>query len=176
TGIPTNYRVNQDCSRRRQAEETIAANPVDPTDVIGGQNDSRIGFNHCGYDWSLDGGNTWGDQVPPFYQYQQPDGHVPDACSDPTATFDARGNAYSGGVVFNVSTPANSVVVMKSNAGIGGQFWHTPAALSFQTFRDTPVGLVAANANPNIFNDKELMVADANASSPKANNVHMTWT
>src|SRR5205823_4779132 len=73
SGIPVNYRVNQDCSRRRQAEETIVANPVDPTDVIGGQNDSRIGFNHCGYDWSLDGGNTWGDQVPPFYQYQQPD-------------------------------------------------------------------------------------------------------
>src|SRR5437879_4653558 len=28
SGIPTNYRVNQDCSLRRQAEETIVANPV----------------------------------------------------------------------------------------------------------------------------------------------------
>jgi hypothetical protein len=107
SGIPTNYRVNQDCSFRRQAEEVIVANPVNPSNVVAGQNDSRIGFNHCGYDWSFDGGNTWGDQVPPFYQFQQPDGHVPDACSDPTATFDARGNAYIGGVFFNVSTPAN---------------------------------------------------------------------
>jgi len=63
----TNIRVNQDCSRRRQAEEVIAINPTDPDNLIAGQNDSRIGFNHCGYDFSFDGGKTWGDMVPPFY-------------------------------------------------------------------------------------------------------------
>jgi hypothetical protein len=40
------HRVNQDCTFRRQAEETIAANPVDGNNLIAGQNDSRIGFNH----------------------------------------------------------------------------------------------------------------------------------
>ena len=83
-----NIRVNQDCSLRRQAEEVIAIDPNDSKHLIAGQNDSRVGFNHCGYDWSFDGGNTWGDQVPPFYQFVMADGHTADACSDPTATFD----------------------------------------------------------------------------------------
>lgn len=57
----TNTRVNQDCSLRRQAEETILINPTNENNIIAGQNDSRIGFNHCGYDWSFDGGKRWGD-------------------------------------------------------------------------------------------------------------------
>jgi hypothetical protein len=67
---------HQDCSLRRQAEEVIAINPTDPDNLIAGQNDSRIGFNHCGYDFSLDGGKTWGDMVPPFYQLILGDGHT----------------------------------------------------------------------------------------------------
>jgi hypothetical protein len=42
---------HQDCSLRRQAEEVIAINPTDPDNLIAGQNDSRIGFNHRGYDF-----------------------------------------------------------------------------------------------------------------------------
>ena len=53
-----NIRVNQDCSYRRQAEEVIAINPKDENNLIAGQNDSRIGFNPCGYDWSFDVGKT----------------------------------------------------------------------------------------------------------------------
>ncbi len=171
-----NIRVNQDCSLRRQAEEAIAINPTNERNLVAGQNDSRIGFNHCGYDWSFDSGRTWGDQIPPFYQLVALDGHTFDACSDPTATFDADGNAYVGGVLFDVGAAASAFVVMKSNAGIGGAFYHTPSPLSFQTSRDTPVGVVANDNNPNIFHDKEFIVADANAGSPKKNNVYATWT
>ncbi|MBI5300943.1 MAG: exo-alpha-sialidase [Chloroflexi bacterium] len=172
-----NIRVNQDCSLRRQAEEVIAINPTNPRNLIAGQNDSRIGFNHCGYDWSFDGGRTWGDQVPPFWQFILADGHTADACSDPTATFDANGNAYVGGILFDINSAASAFVVVKSNAGIGGAFYHSPdASLSFQTYRDTPVGVVANDNNPNVFHDKEYIVADANASSPKKNNVYATWT
>jgi hypothetical protein len=172
-----NTRVNQDCSLRRQAEEVVVVNPTDRMNLIAGQNDSRIGFNKCGYDWSLDGGKTWGDQVPPFYQFVLADGHTADACSDPTASFDSTGNAYVGGVLFDINSDASAAVVAKSNAGIDGQFYHTPnSALSFQTYRDTPLGVVASNNDPNIFNDKELLVADSNPASPKANNVYMTWT
>jgi len=171
-----NVRVNQDCSLRRQAEEVIAVNPTNPNNLIAGQNDSRIGFNHCGYAWSFDGGKTWGDQVPPFYQFQLAGGHTADACSDPTATFDAAGNAYVGGVLFDVASPASAFVVAKSNAGIGGAFYHTPAALSFQTYRNTPLGVIANDNNPNIFHDKEFIVADSSPTSPKANNVYATWT
>jgi hypothetical protein len=67
-----NIRVNQDCSLRRQAEEVVVINPTNPQNLIAGQNDSRVGFNKCGYDFSFNGGRTWGDQLPPFYQFLNP--------------------------------------------------------------------------------------------------------
>jgi len=171
-----NTRVNQECSLRRQAEEVIAINPTEDDNLIAGQNDSRLGFNHCGYDFSFDGGKTWGDQVPPFYQFILPDGHTADACSDPTVTFDADGNAYVGGILFDIFGAASAFVVAKSNADLGGSFFHTPAALSFQTSRDVPLGIVAADDDPSVFHDKEFLVADATKTSPKKNNVYGTWT
>jgi hypothetical protein len=171
----TNTRVNQDCSFRRQAEEAIQLNPLDERNMVAGQNDSRIGFNHCGYDWTFNGGKTWGDQVPPFWQFQLLDGHTSDACSDPTVAFDSRGNVYVGGVFFDVASDANAVLVMKSNAPNGGAFYHSPnPAGGFQEYRDLPPGVVANDAVE--FNDKELMTADAHVSSPKRDNVYMTWT
>ena len=175
-GGAQNIRVNQDCSLRRQAEEVIAINPTNPDNVIAGQNDSVLGFNHCGYDFSFDGGKTWGSQAPPFYQFLNGDGVVFDACSDPTATFDSRGNAYIGGVLFEINYADSAFLVAKSNAGIGGAFYHSPVASAFQTYSTLPLGVVANDNDPNIFNDKEFIVADATASSPKADNVYATWT
>jgi hypothetical protein len=175
-GKTTDVRVNQDCSMRRQAEEAIAVNPTNPKNLIAGQNDSRVGFNHCGVDWSLDGGATWGDQLPPFYQYVQLDGHTADACSDPTETFDSQGNAYTGGVIFDISSAANSVVVMKSNAHLHGTFYHNPGPGAFQEFSTDTPGVIASDNDPNVFNDKELMTADWHKGSPKHDNVYMTWT
>jgi hypothetical protein len=176
-GAVDNIRVNQDCSLRRQAEEVVVANPTNSKNLIAGQNDSRIGFNHCGYDWSFDGGESWGDQVPPFYQFVMADGHTADACSDPTATFDSQGNAYVAGVLFDVGSAASAFVVAKSNAGIGGAFYHSPnPAGGFQTYRDTPLGVVASDNDPNVAHDKEFIVADSTSSSPKADNVYATWT
>lgn len=172
----SNIRVNQDCSRRRQAEEVVVVNPNNPKNLIAGQNDSRIGYNHCGYDWSFDGGKTWGDMLPPFYQFLLKDGHTADACSDPTATFDADGNAYIAGILFDIASPASALVSMKSNAGIGGEFYHSPLVQPFQTYRNTPVGVVASDNDPNIAHDKEFIVADASVSSSKKNNVYATWT
>lgn len=174
--IGKNTRVNQDCSLRRQAEEVVVVNPTNPNNLIAGQNDSRIGFNHCGYDFSFDKGKSWGDQVPPFWQFQLLDGHTSDACSDPSVAFDANGNAYVTGILFDVASAANAIVVAKSNAPLGGTFYHTPANLSFQTYRNVPLGVVANDNNPAVAHDKEFIAADANPSSPKANNVYVTWT
>ena len=171
-----NIRVNQDFSLRRQAEEVVAVNPTNPNNIIAGQNDSRVGFNKCGYDFSFDGGKTWGDQLPPFYQFVNQDGVTFDACSDPTATFDSRGNAYIAGVLFEINYADSAFVVAKSNAGIGGAFYHSPAQIPFQTFSDVPLGVVANDNDPNIFNDKEFIVADASKVSPKRDNVYATWT
>ena len=167
--------MNQDCSFRRQAEEAIQINPLNERNMVAGQNDSRIGFNHCGYDWTFNGGKTWGDQVPPFWQFQLLDGHTADACSDPTMAFDSRGNVYVGGIFFDVASNANAVAVMKSNNPNGGAFYHSPnPAGGFQEYRTLPVGVVANDLDD--FNDKELMTADAWVSSPKRDNVYMTWT
>jgi hypothetical protein len=171
-----NIRVNQDCSLGRQAEEMVVVNPTNPNNLIAGANDSRVGFNHCSYAWSFDGGKTWGDQVPPFWQFVLLDGHTSDACSDPTATFDADGNAYVGGIIFDLNSAANAIIVAKSNAPIGGAFYHSPANIPFQTYSDVPLGVVANDNDPTIAHDKEFIVADVHPKSPKASNVYATWT
>jgi len=176
SGGITNTRVNQDCSLRRQEEEVLAINPTNPDNLIAGQNDSRVGFNKCGYDFSMDGGKTWGDMLPPFYQFLNLDGVTFDACSDPTATFDAAGNAYVGGILFEINLADTAIVVAKSNAGIGGAFYHTPAPGAFQEYQDLPLGVVANDNDPNVSNDKEFIVADSQPRSIKQNNVYATWT
>jgi hypothetical protein len=175
-GGALNIRVNQDCSLRRQSEEVIAVNPTNADNLIAGQNDSSIGFNHCGYDFSFDGGKTWGSYIPPFWQFVLLDGHTSDACSDPSVTFDADGNAYATGIIFDVSSAANAIVVAKSDKSLGGAFFHSPANLSFQQYRDVPLGVVANDNDPNVAHDKEFIVADAWQSSSKKNNVYLTWT
>ena len=167
---PANVRVNQDCSFRRQAEEVVVANPTNPHNLIAGQNDSRIGFNHCGYDWSLNDGRSWGDQTPPFYGHIGLAGYTYDACSDPTVTFDRNGRAYAGGVLFQIFDCQSAVAVTASN--FAGQFWHNPNGDPFTT----NLGVVAEDYDCDIFHDKEFIVADASAASPKANNVYATWT
>ncbi|MBI1816389.1 MAG: exo-alpha-sialidase [Deltaproteobacteria bacterium] len=172
----TNVRVNQDCTRRRQAEEVIAINPTNAMNLVAGQNDSRLGFNHCGFDWSFDGGRTWGDLVPPFYEFVMGDGHTADACSDPSATFDRDGNAYISGILFDISTPVSAIVVAKSRKNIGGRFFHSPAASPFQLYETLPLGIVVNDNDAAIFNDKQFIVADASKSSPKVGNVYAAWT
>src|SRR5437870_12108338 len=114
-----NKRVNQDCTFRRQAEESIAFNPANPVQLNAGQNDSRVGYNQCGIDFSTDNGKHWGDMLPPFRQHenhpasQEPaahpgdpnrhtmqgaaggeTAHTYDFGSDPTVAFDADGRAF----------------------------------------------------------------------------------
>src|SRR5712691_3748473 len=115
-GSLTNPRLNQDCTLRRQAEEQVTVNPTDTTNVIAGQNDSRVGFNHCGFDYSLDGGKTWGDDQPPFFQHLSQLGHTYDAASDPALTFNGAGTAWFSCVLFDVNTNASALPVVPSTA------------------------------------------------------------
>ena len=107
---------------------------------------------------------------PPFWQEVLLDGHTADACSDPTATFDHLGNAYIGGVFFDINSPANAVMVAKANTGIKGRFYHTPTPGQFQEYSTTPMGKPANDNNPDIFHDKEFIVADSRPSSAKRGN------
>jgi hypothetical protein len=178
-GAPRNIRVNQDCSLRRQAEEWVGVNPRDSRNVLAGQNDSVIGFNHCGYDWSLDRGGTWGSvgtAPPPFWQELFPTGDTADACSDPAGAFDHLGNAYVTGVFFEVADVESSIWVAKSNWPIKGRFYHEPREIAFQEYRTAVMGEPVNTADPNVFHDKELMAADSRPDSPKKGRVYVTWT
>ena len=175
-----NVRVNQDCGLRRQAEEWVGVNPRDFDNVIAGQNDSVIGFNHCGYDFSFNQGHTWGSvgtAPPPFWQFLLKDNHTSDACSDPAGTFDHLGNAYATGVLFDIASPASAIPVVKSNWPNGGAFWHTAVPTGpWQEYTTSPLSGPATDNDPNIFHDKELMVADTRPASRKKGRVYVTWT
>lgn len=171
-----NIRVNQDCSFRRQAEEFIAINPTDPRNLVAGQNDSAIGFNHCGVDFSFDRGRTWGTYTPPFWGTLLPSpggARTTDAASDPAMAFDSQGNLYFTCIIFSINTIENGIVVMKSNAEFGGSFLHSP---SQGPFGAAAAVVVAEGADPNIFHDKEFINADRYPGSPKRDNVYVTWT
>ncbi|MEP7190671.1 MAG: hypothetical protein ABI901_15890, partial [Roseiflexaceae bacterium] len=130
-------RVNQDCGFRRQAEEIIKVNPTNAKNLIAGQNDSRIGYNKCGFDYSFDSGKTWGDGIPPAFQRinnpqggvnsiggDEGTGHTYDAGSDPALAFDSRGNAFYSCILFDVASNASGLYVTRSPAVAGGSFYN----------------------------------------------------
>jgi hypothetical protein len=193
-------RVNQDCTFRRQAEELIKINPIDPNNIIAGQNDSRVGYNKCGFDYSFDAGKTWGDGIPPFYQKEnRPENDLPtgsnpnrntilggrgthhtyDAGSDPALTFDSAGRAFFSCVVFDVNTNASGILVTQSPQGAGGSFYDNVAAAgrNFVAVEDNNDPDPVTGIFPRVvFHDKEFVSADYFPTSPNKDNVYLTWT
>ena len=176
-----NVRVNQDCTFRRQAEELIKVNPANPSNLVAGQNDSVAGFNHCGFDFSFDGGRHWGTGIPPFFQHLNGPvaghtiaggpgtAHTYDAASDPALAVDSQGRAFYSCVVFDLNTAASGVLVTASVPGAGGSFYNNVPASGSR--------FVAVEDNsPTIAHDKEFITADANPNSPNRDNVYVTWT
>ena len=81
-------KVTQDCSYRRQAEENITYSVTDPSNLVAGQNDSRLGFNQCGIDFSTNNGAAWGDMLPPFRQHlNDPQDAAPNTINGDPGTF-----------------------------------------------------------------------------------------
>lgn len=165
-GSATNPRMNQDCTLRRQAEEQITVNPVDATNIVGGQNDSRIGFNKCGFDYSLNAGVTWGDGLPPFYQHLSPIGHTYDAGSDPAVTVDGTGRAWFSCVLFDLASNASAVAAVRSTPGLKGSAYANIGA------GPSPF-IVAETASGAHFYDKEFIAADWRAGETS---VYITFT
>jgi hypothetical protein len=165
-GSVTNPRVNQDCTLRRQAEEQVAINPVDPTNIVAGQNDSRIGFNKCGFDYSLNGGTTWGDGLPPFFQHLSLIGHTYDAASDPAVSVDGTGRAWYSCVLFDVNSNASGLFVTRSTPALKGSAYSNVAA-------GASAFVVAEDASGANFYDKEFVAADQRAGVSTA---YVTFT
>jgi len=166
-GSATNPRVNQDCTLRRQAEEQVAVNPLDPNNVIAGQNDSRVGFNHCGFDYSLDGGAHWGDGQPGFFQHLNPGTlHTYDAASDPNVTFDGQGRAWYSCVVFDLNTNASGLFAVPSTPALKGAAYANIGA------GGSPY-VVAETNDGHTFYDKQFMAGDPRADHQEA---YITFT
>ena len=186
-----NVRVNQDCTFRRQAEEEITYNPVNPDNLVGGQNDSRVGYNQCGIDWTLDNGRRWGDLLPPFRQRtNHPEamgpnadnpndntiqggegtGHSYDAGSDPALAVDSRGRSYFSCVTFDVASNASGLYVTQSPRGADGSFYFNVPDAPDKRF------MVVEDNSPLIFHDKNFIAADRFPGSPNRDNVYVTWT
>jgi hypothetical protein len=166
-GSATNPRANQDCTARRQAEEFISVNPADPTNIVAGQNDSRVGFNHCGFDYSLDGGTTWGDGQPGFFQHLNPGTtHSYDAASDPALAVDGTGTSWYSCVLFDVATNASGLAVIPSTPALKGSAYANVSTGASKW-------IVAEADSASTFYDKEFIAADPR---PGQSSVYVTFT
>jgi hypothetical protein len=121
--------VNTDCERTAgpHNETSIAVNPANPQNMIGGANDYQLGLNPGGHvsetilsraHVTFDGGKTWSEY--PLYSnstYQ--------ATGDPSVAFDATGHAYYATLGFRFVGPANAQNpdVLVANSGDGGKTW-----------------------------------------------------
>jgi len=193
-----NTRVNQDCSFRRQAEEDITYNPANSNNILGGQNDSRVGYNQCGIDYSNDNGQSWGDLLPPFRQHENApdfDGpsavnpnrntiagdagtyHTYDAGSDPAIAADSQGRAFFSCVIFDVFSNASGLYVTQSPTGADGSFYFNVPSSIART--PTKRFLVVEDNSAVVFHDKNMISADRlprTGSHPTGDNVYVTWT
>jgi hypothetical protein len=122
--------ANTDCettSAGPHNETSIAVNPANPQNMIGGANDYQIAVNPGGRvsetilsraHVTFDGGKTW-SMYPLFSNsaYQ--------ATGDPAVAFDASGHAYYATLGFRFVGPLNAQNpdVLVSNSGDGGKTW-----------------------------------------------------
>ena len=108
-------RTNQDYSCFPQNETSIAINPRNPRNLVGGANDYRLGFGTSGVYASTDGGDHWYDAIIPFPTL--PNGDVLDGGGDPAVAFDRDGVAYYAEINFNRTDDTNGMFVSRSTNG-----------------------------------------------------------
>lgn len=191
-------RVNSDCGFRRQAETDIAYNPTDRSNLLAGQNDSRVGWNQTGIDFSTDGGKHWGDMLPPHrYRLNAPEdlGPVPgdpnrhtikgdagdlhsyDACSDPAVAFDSRGRGFYSAICFDIVFNPSLLYVTTSPVGAkASEFDQVPPPFGIIAGTTGREHIVAEDNTATVFHDKQFINADAYPNSPNRDNVYVTWT
>jgi hypothetical protein len=128
TPTQTTANVNTDCDGVNPHNETsIAVNPTNPQNILGGANDYQLGLNPGGHvgetilsraHVSFDGGRTWAEYpIRSNSSYQ--------ATGDPAVAFDASGHAYYATLGFRFAGPVNGVNpdVVVANSGDGGRTW-----------------------------------------------------
>jgi hypothetical protein len=128
TEFQTTANVDTDCEKRGPSNETsIAVNPTDENNLIGGANDYQLGLNPGGHvtetahsraHVTFDGGHTWSEYPIRF-------GGTYQATGDPAVAFDASGHAYYATLGFRFVGPLNALKpdVLVANSADGGKNW-----------------------------------------------------
>src|SRR5438445_9778394 len=133
TATQTGANVNTDCEGANgqgmgpHNETSIAVNPTNAQNLIGGDNDYQLSLNPGGHvsetvlsraHVTFDGGQTWSTYPIIFNSAYQ-------ATGDPSVAFDAAGHAYYATLGFRFVGPANAQNpdVLVANSGDGGKTW-----------------------------------------------------
>jgi hypothetical protein len=158
TSAGSNVDVSNECGP--QSETFITINPNKPKVLAGGSNEIfRLPMR--GY-YSSNGGGSWGGVDLPLPPAKGANGI--DFGSDPTLTFDTQGTVFYGYIVvfFGGGNGINGTEMAVAKSTDGGKTYPSVNFFSFE------------NGN-NHFNDKPMITADTNASSPFRDNVYIAW-
>jgi hypothetical protein len=189
SNLGSNVLVNQNCLNvsdpdlqgRGQAnnETTIAQNPLNPRQIVAGDNDYRRGDSTCGIAYSRNAGASFADStMPNGFTRGTNFGSVPreywQASGDPAVAWDSRGNAYYACLTFmrglgatNNSDFSSAIYVYRST-GDGGASWNFPGRPAVETFTRSTVGVPLT--------DKPYIAIDTHAASPFRDRIYVTWT
>ena len=157
-----------------QNETTIAVNPHNARNVVGGSNDYRV-FNtregrndSSGFAYAtFDGGLTWTNTVLPHLTFQTGATGLlsdMDGAGDPALAFGNHNTVYYANLVFSRLNSASAIVVSASHDG--GQTWGEPSIVHSDG--------ADSDGNPldtDFFNDKEWIGVDQ-----KSGTIYVSWT
>jgi hypothetical protein len=128
TPAQTGSNINTDCEGTNPHNETsIAVNPTNARNILGGANDYQLALNPGGHvgetilsraHVSFDGGTSWSE-------YPVGSNSAYQATGDPSVAFDAAGHAYYATLGFRFVGPVNaqSPDILVANSGNGGRTW-----------------------------------------------------
>jgi hypothetical protein len=156
--VGSNVDLSNECGP--QSETFIALDPSRPTTLAAGSNEIfRTPMR--GY-FSSDAGTSWGGVDLPLPAPIGANGV--DFGSDPSLTFDTRGNVFYGYIVvfFGNGKGVNGTQVAVARSVDGGATYPSASFFSFE-------------GGSNHFNDKPMITADKNPNSPFRDNVYIAW-
>jgi hypothetical protein len=156
--VGSNIDLSNECGP--QSETFITLDLSRPTRLAAGSNEIfRLPMR--GY-FSSNGGTSWGGVDLPLPPPIGANGV--DFGSDPSLTFDTRGNVFYGYIVvfFGNGKGVNGTDVAVARSSDGGATYPSVSFFSFE-------------GGSNHFNDKPIITADKNPSSPFRDNVYIAW-
>jgi hypothetical protein len=156
--LGSNVDVSNECGP--QSETYITLDPSTPTRLAAGSNEIfRLPMR--GY-FSTDGGSTWGGVDLPLPPAIGANGI--DFGSDPSLAFDTRGNVFYSYIVvfFGSGNGINDTEMAVARSTDGGRTYPSATFFSFE-------------GGENHFNDKPMITADTNLSSPFRDRIYVAW-